>query len=106
MVTSSLRGYAFHVNKNVSVSQNENRIGTDHPNGPESNVKNTGFTSTNDTQSLAGANCDEMQVMDFLTALFCGWEKVICIVQKFRRLLMNDGLSKHSIEHCHIGLFG
>ena len=49
-----------------------------------------------------------MQAMDFLVALFFGWEKVICIRQKKKlveRLLMVD-YPKHALEHCLMGLSG
>ena len=45
----------------------------------------------NNAQSLAGANCDEMQTLDFLMILFCRWEKVTGIVQIQET---EDGLSQ------------
>ena len=49
---------------------------------PECNAANANITRTNNTLSLAGANRDVTQTMDFLIALRFEWEKVTCIVQK------------------------
>ena len=49
---------------------------------PESNATNANFTRTNKTQSLAGAIRDVMQIINFLIALFSGWEKVTFILAK------------------------
>ena len=43
---------------------------TDHRNGPRK------------AQSVASANRDVMQTVDFLIAFVFGWKKVTCIVQK------------------------
>ena len=58
-------------------SQSENRTGT----GRILFATTANFTKTNNTQILAGANLDEMQTVDFLTALLFGW-KVTFIVQQ------------------------
>ena len=83
-------------------SKSKNRTGT----GSTLFATNANFTKTNNTQSLAGANLDEMQTVDFLTALLLdGKSHIYCATTVFGRLLMID-CPKHSLEHCLIGLFG
>ena len=56
--------------------------------------------------NIMGANLDEMQTVDFLTALLFGWKShIYCVTTVFGRFLMMD-CPKHSLEHCLIGLFG
>ena len=52
------------------------------------------FTRTNSAQSLAGANRDVMQAMDFLIASFFGWEKshLLCENNSVWKIV-NDGLT-------------
>ena len=67
---------------------------------------NANFTKTNNTQSLASANLDEMQTVDFLTTLLFGWKShIYCATSVFGRFLIMD-CPKHLLEHCLIGLFG
>ena len=48
---------------------------------------NANFTKTNNTQSLAGANLDEVQTVDFLTALLLDREShIYCATTVFGRL--------------------
>ena len=42
---------------------------------PENNAANANFTRTNNTQSLASANRDAMEAMDFPVAFLFGLEK-------------------------------
>ena len=75
---------------------------------PESNATNANFTRTNSTQSLAGANRDVGQAMDFLIALFFGRKKIPMYCAQtivFGVLLMMD-CPKHSLEYYLTGLFG
>ena len=83
-------------------SKSKNRTGTDRT----LFVTIANFTKTNNTQLLAGANLDEMQTVDFLTALLFGWKShIYCAITVFGRFLMID-CPKHSLEHCLTGLFG
>ena len=58
-------------------SKSKNTTGT----GRTLFATNANFTKRTMTQSLAGANLDEMQTVDFLTMLLLGW-KVTFIVQQ------------------------
>ena len=66
-------------------SKNENWIGTVHPN----------------TQSLAGANRDVMQTVDFLLHCFLDGKKshVLCKNSSVQKIA-NDGLSKTLVRAC------
>ena len=67
---------------------------------------NANLTKTNNIQSLAGANLDEMQTLDFLTALLFGWKShIYSATTVFGRFLMMD-CPKHSLEHSLFRLFG
>ena len=61
----------------------------------ESSATSANFTRTNNTQSLAAANRDVMQILDFLITLFFGWKKlhVLCKNNSVRKVV-NDRLSK------------
>ena len=50
-------------------SKNKNRTGT----GRTLFATNANFTKMNNTQSLMGANLDEIQTVGFLIALLFGW---------------------------------
>ena len=72
----------------------------------ESNATNSDVTRTNNTQSLAGANRDVIQIMGFTICIvfWLGRSHMYCpetIV--FGRLLMMD-CPKHSLDHCLMGL--
>ena len=83
-------------------SKNKDRTGT----GRTLFATNANSTKTNNTHSLAGVNLDQMQTVDFLTALLFGWKShIYCATTLFGRFLMMD-CPKHSLEHCLIGLSG
>ena len=66
-------------------SKSKKRTGT----GRTLFATNANFTRTNNTKSLAGANLDEMQTVDFLTALLFGWEShIYCATTVFGSFLM------------------
>ena len=71
-------------------SKSKNRTGT----GSTLFATNANFTRTYNEQSLAGANLDEMQTVDFLTAVLFGWEKSHLLCNNSVRKIVNDRLSK------------
>ena len=82
--------------------QYENSTGTIHPNGPRNQLTtNVQFTTTNDTQSLEGANLDVMQTMDFLIALILDGKKSRVLFKNnavvFGRLFKMMDCPKHSL---------
>ena len=72
----------------------------------ESNATNANFTRANNTQLFSsGCNLVATETADFLTAVLFIWEKshVLCKRTLGVRKIVNDGLSKHALEHCVIG---
>ena len=75
----------------------------------ESNATNANFTRANNAQLFSsGCNLVATETADFLTAVLFVWEKshVLCKTTVGVRKIVNDGLSKHALGHCVIGLFG
>ena len=54
-----------------------------HSQTVQESATNDKFNKNEKYTVVSGANRDEMKRMDFPIALFFGWEKVTCTVQKY-----------------------